>query len=824
MSQEKHESKQQSNPNKPKKYNPLTDEKQWQEFWEKNKTYAFDPDSTKPIYSIDTPPPTVSGKMHLGHAFSYAQQDFIARYHRMKGENVFYPFGTDDNGLATERLIEKKKKVKSKKMKRADFIKLCNETLKEIRPEFIQGWKDIGMSCDFNIFYSTINDHSRTISQRSFIELYKAGREYQKEAPTIWCTKCQTAIAQVELEDEEHDSSFNDIIFKIKDKDNNEADLLIGTTRPEMLGSCVAIFVHPEDDRYKELVGKKAKVPLFNHEIPIKADQRADPEKGTGAVMCCTFGDQTDIEWYKAHNLPLVMSINDAGIMTKVAGKYEGMKVEEAKKAVIADLKEANLLVKEKPIKHAVNVHERCATPVQILNTKQWFIRYLDLKEHFIEAGKQMHWYPQHMRVRYDNWIKGLQWDWCISRQRYFGVPFPMWYCKKCNEPILADIDQLPVDPLVDKPTQTCKCGSTEIRPEEDVLDTWATSSLTPLLAIELFKDHKNYKSLRKKLFPMNLRPQAHDIITFWLFNTVVKSQLHEQTNPWDDIMIAGHALDPKGRKMSKSKGNVIAPQEMITKYGADCLRFWAAASKLGDDLPFMEKDLVTGKKMINKLWNASSFCIMHLQDFKTNNETNNLTVMDRWLLSKLQRMIIEATDSFEEYEYAKTRAKTEQFFWHTFCDYYLEIVKDRIYNPDRRGKEGREAAQYCLYNGIFTVLKLMAPIMPHITEAIYQEHFVKKEKEVSIHTSLWPAAQISLINEEAETVGDAVIEIIAAVRKQKSEKSLSLKAEIKKLTITAPKMLHSGIEEAMGDLKTTTASLEVVLVEGEELTVEGEF
>lgn len=810
-----------------KQYNPLTEEKHWQVFWEKKKIYKFNPESKAPIYSIDTPPPTVSGKMHLGHAFSYSQQDFIARYHRMKGENVFYPFGTDDNGLATERLIEKLNNVKAKKMQRQDFIDLCNKTLEKVRPDFVQGWKDIGMSCDFGIFYSTINDHCRTISQRSFIELYKEGREYQKEAPTIWCTMCQTAIAQVELQDEEKESFFNDIIFKVtkssKEGKNMESDLLIGTTRPEMLCSCVAIFVHPEDTRYTNLVGKKARVPLFNHEVPILTDMRADPTKGTGAVMCCTFGDQTDIEWYKAHNLLLVMSITEAGLMTEKAGKYAGMKIEEARRQIMEDLKDACLLVKQTKIKHMVNVHERCSTPIEILNTKQWFIHYLDLKEHFLEAGRQMRWFPEHMRVRYENWIKGLQWDWCISRQRYFGVPFPVWYCKKCNAVLLAEEKQLPVDPLIDKP-KTCACGSKECVPEADVLDTWATSSLTPQLAFELFKNKKEYKTLYSKLFPMSLRPQAHDIITFWLFNTVVKSQLHYNKNPWKDIMIAGHALDPHGRKMSKSKGNTVEPQNVLKIYGADALRFWAAGSKLGDDLPYMEKDLVTGKKMIIKLWNASQFCLMNLEDFTPEKfDKTKLLLMDRWLLAKLSRSIMEATDAFEEYEYGKTRAKTEQFFWHSLCDNYLEIVKDRVYNPEKRGSEGKKAAQYCLYTALLTVLKLMAPIMPHITEAVYQEHFAKKEKCKSVHISQWPVADMNAIQEQDEATGDLVVRIIGDVRKKKSEKNLSLKTEVTQLIITCAKEEQKGIESALDDLQATTISKEIVFKEGE-FSVDVEF
>ena len=369
-----------SQPELPKTYNFKTEEPKLQKQWIDKGTYKFDPDDTKrEIYSIDTPPPTVSGKMHIGHSFSYAQEDFVARFQRMLGKNVFYPFGTDDNGLPTDKLVEKMNNVRSSKMDRTEYIKLCMETIERIKPEFIEDWKVLGMSCDWEIYYSTIDDHSRKLSQKSFIDLYKQGREYQKEAPTIWCPRCQTAIAQVELTDKEFSSKFVDIIFKVDDKKNKtDEDLVIATTRPEMLGSCVAVFAHPDDERYKKFIGKNARVPLYNHEVPILADKRADPEKGTGIVMCCTFGDQTDIEWYKAHNLPMKICIGKDGHMTDVAGMYKGLKIKEARARVIDDLKEAKLLIKEKPISHPVKVHERCGTEIEILNSKQWFIKYLD--------------------------------------------------------------------------------------------------------------------------------------------------------------------------------------------------------------------------------------------------------------------------------------------------------------------------------------------------------------------------------------------------------------------------------------------------------------
>ncbi|MBI4453349.1 valine--tRNA ligase [Candidatus Woesearchaeota archaeon] len=810
----------------PQDYNFKTDEPKWQKFWLKEGIYKFDTNDTKrEIYSIDTPPPTISGNMHIGHAFSYSQQDFVVRFQRMLGKNVFYPFGTDDNGLPTDRLVEKINNVRSSHMDRTEYIKLCLATLERIREDFISDWKRIGMSCDWNIYYSTINEHCRKLSQKSFIDLYKAGREYQKEAPTIWCPHCQTAIAQVELVDKEKPSKFVDIIFKVETgegKNKTSEDLVIATTRPEMLGSCVGVFAHPSDERYTKFIGKKARVPLFNHSVSILADERANPEKGTGIVMCCTFGDQTDIEWYKAHNLQLKISITQGGFMTEIAGRYKGLKIKEAREQIINDLKEAGLLIKEKPITHMVNVHDKCSTEVEILNSKQWFIKYLDLKEEFLKRGQEITWYPNFMRHRFDNWIDGLQWDWCISRQRHFGVPFPVWYCKKCESVIVADEKQLPVDPIVDKPAgkngkeAVCaKCGFKEVVPEKDVLDTWATSSLTPHLAIELMKGKPCYSKLYNQMYPMSLRPQAHDIITFWLFNTVVKAHLQDNIFPWKNVMISGWALDPHGKKMSKSLGNTVEPRPVLDAYGADCLRFWAAGSKLGEDLPYQEKDLVTGKKMVTKLWNASKFAIMHLQDYNnehlhggmlglTNMELMNLELMDKWILSKLHKLIKHSTESFECYEYSKAKIETEKFFWHELCDNYLEIVKDRLYNPDKRGPNGKEkrvSAQFTLYHVYLNLLKLSAPIMPHITEAVYQLYWQKKEGVKSIHISQWPVYNEQFVDEFAEEIGDKFVAVLAGVRKYKSEKKLSLKAELSKLIIICDEKTRKEVEFVKEDL-----------------------
>ena len=782
----------------PKNYNPKESEQKWLEFWEKEKIYAFDQESKAEIYSVDTPPPTVSGKMHLGHSFSYSQQDFVVRFQRMIGKSVFYPFGVDDNGLATERMIEKMKNVKGQFMQRQEFVKLCYTTVEEIRHDFVQDWKRIGISADFNIFYSTINKHSQKISQKSFIDLHKIGRIYRKRAPFVWCVECQTAIAQVEMKDSERDAK----LVYMKFDTNLHEQITIATTRPELLPACVAIHVHPDDKRYKKLIGAKARIPFSNREVKIEANKDVDPEFGSGIVYHCTYGDMDDVKWLEEFGIEPIEILNKDGILNEKAGRFKGLHIKKAREAVIKALEEEKRIAKLEPIRHVVNVHERCETDIEILNTDQWFIKYLDLKEDFIEYGKKIKWYPEHMRARYDNWIKGLKWDWNISRQRHFGIPIPVWYCRKCNEIIVAEEKQLPVDPLVDKPLHKCKCGSTDFVGEKDVLDTWATSSLTPDIAIELFD-----KALRKKLFPMSLRPQAHDIITFWLFNTVVKSYFHNKSIPWHDVMISGWALDPHGKKMSKSKGNVIDPREMIAKYSADSLRFWAAGSRLGDDLPFQEKDLVTGNKFTTKMWNASKFAFMHLSDYKGEKPTK-LEMIDHWILSKLSKVVKESTDNFMNYEYSHTKLETETFFWHTFCDNYLELIKDRLYNADKRGKDARISAQYGLYQTLLSIIKLMAPIMPFVTEELYQLYFRQHEKTKSIHLTKWPG--INMIDEHAEHIGDFTVKVVEFVRKNKSEKQMSLKASVKKLTIKS-KIEEKDFDEVEADIKAATTAEHIV-------------
>ncbi|MCR4335518.1 MAG: valine--tRNA ligase, partial [archaeon] len=588
-------------------------EQKWQKQWESDKVYSFDSKRDGSIYSIDTPPPTVSGKMHLGHAFSYSQADFIARYKRMQGFNVFYPFGFDDNGLATERLVEKSRKIRAKDFTREEFIRICLEETKKHEEIMKDDFYSLGLSVDWNLLYRTIDSFERKTSQKSFIEIHKMKRAYRKEAPSMWCPTCETAIAQAELEDKEFPSNF----VYIKAEVEGGKQITYATTRPELLHACICITVHPDDKRYKEVVGKKAKIPISNEWVPIIADESAKIDFGTGAVYWCPYSDATSIEFVAKHPQFKVKSVvGKDGRLNEVAKEYAGLKIKEAREKIIDALQKGNHVEKIEPITHDVSVHERCKTQIEVYSTKQWFIKYMDLKKEFLKKGEELNWFPkQHMKVRYANWIKGLQWDWSISRQRFFGVPFPVWYCKNCEAEILADEKQLPVDPIQDKPpVKECpKCKCKEFVPEKDVLDTWMTSSLTPQINSRWAED----KEFHKKLFPMSMRPQAHDIITLWAFNTIVKGYFHDKKLPWKDIMISGHALDSKGRKMSKSLGNVIEPIEMIEKYSADMLRYWAAAGSLGEDLPFQEKEFISGKKFLMKLFNASRFVAMKTEGIK---------------------------------------------------------------------------------------------------------------------------------------------------------------------------------------------------------------
>ncbi len=740
------------------RFNFAEAEPRLRKFWESEKVYAFDRKKGK-VYSIDTPPPTVSGDIHLGHVFSYSQAEFIARYKRMRGYNVFYPFGLDNNGLPTELLVEKKYGKTAEQYGREGFIELMKKEVKEYNQQYLELYSRVGLSVDWSLLYETINDNVQRISQKSFIDLYAMQRIYRKKDPVLFCPKCKTVISQMELQD----TPLKSKLVYIKFPEN----ITIATSRPELLPACVALFVNPNDERYRSVIHKKIKVPLFGNEVEILADTSIDPNFGTGAEMCCTFGDQNDIALYKTYNLPLRMIIGQEGVI--IADKYKGMKIRDARARIIEDLKSGGFVVKEEDLEHTVNTHERCGTEIEFIVKEQWYIRYLDLKDKFIEFGRQVNWYPSIMRVIYENWVNGLKWDWSISRQRFFGVYFPVWYCKKCGEPMLADEKDLPVNPFIDKPKTNCSCGSNEFEPETDVMDTWATSSLTPLINSN-WGSKKNYV---KKIFPMSMRAQAHDIISFWAFTTIVKSYLHMQSIPWKDIVISGHGLDPNGKSMHKHLGNVTYPQPLFDKYGVDAVRYWASSSILGDDNRFQEKEVVTGAKLVTKLWNLARFLDMKCRDYEDKESDNPI---DNFVLNKLKLTIKEATEAFDSYNYFKARTIVENFFWE-FANDYIEFAKKRIYDNENGAKRTANKVFYA-------VIKMLAPFMPYVTEEIYLNLFKQRENVKSIHIAAWPKPKEIRVNKDAAKRGKLINSVILAVRQNKHDRQMALNAPIFELTL----------------------------------------
>ncbi len=781
----------------PEQYDPKAAQIKWQAYWKEHDTYAFN--DAEPVFSIDTPPPTVSGKMHLGHSFSYTQGDIIARYKRMRGFNVLYPFGTDDNGLPTERLVEKEKKVHGPTMDRKAFRELCYNTVQELLPEFSQAWKDIAMSADFDHAYSTIDVPSQKVSQQSFLDLYQKGYVYRKESPFAWCVTCQTAIAQAEFDNVELASTFNEISFGILKDSKADEPVVIATSRPELIPACVALCYHPTDERYARLANAFAVVPLTNHHVPIIPDIDVDPTKGTGLMMVCTFGDKEDIEKWKRHKLPLRNLFTRDGKLTELAGRFTGLKIKEARKQMLEALKMEGFLVSSKHIQHAVNTHERCGTEIEFMQTTQWFINVLDHKDALLAAGKEIVWHPEHMRVRYEHWVQNLSWDWAVSRQRFYGVPFPVWYSKRDGEEgkvLLANPKKLPIDPLTDLPDGYTR---DEVEPERDVMDTWATSSCSPDIVLGWNTDE------HKRLHPMSVRLQAHDIIRTWAFYTIAKSVFSHGHVPWKEIIISGHVLDPKGQKMSKSKGNIVDPIEVMATHSTDVLRYWTASGKLGDDHLWQEKDINTAKRLVNKLFNAGKFTVMNLADYEPIAAVSiELELIDQWMLARLAKTITEATQYFEQYEYSKARSTIDAFFWNVYCDQYLELVKDRIYNAENRGQAGKTAAQHALSSAFLAITKLYAPFMPYVTEELYQGYFKQHDGHSSVHIAAWPTAHEEWTNDASERAGELVVQILGGVRKFRAEKQLGMKTPLARLSILCDADTRKMIESALPDLQAT--------------------
>lgn len=820
----------------PKKYKFNESEKKWQKLWQEQKIYNWNENEGRDeTYVVDTPPPTVSGHLHIGHVYSYTHTDFIVRYQRMKGMNVFYPMGFDDNGLPTERLVEKKRKVKASSMKREEFVEICKDVIASEEEKFHDLFNSIGLSVDWNIEYRTISDTSCKISQMSFLDLMKKGEIYRDSQPMLWDPVDQTALAQADIEDKERTTFMNDIQFMTEDGE----PITIATTRPELLPACVSVFFHPDDERYQKLVNKFAITPLFGVKVPILPDESVDPEKGTGLVMCCTFGDQTDIHWWRKHKLPTRIIFTKWGAIESLSNnphlieesiepeqaknffkQIEGLKIKEARDKIIDILKEEQILLAQTEKTQTVKCAERSGAPLEILTTPQWFIKSVEHKAAILERSNELNWYPQSMKIKLDSWTSGIALDWCISRQRYFGVPFPVWYSKRAGEEgkiILASPEQLPVNPLTDTPEGY---SQDEVEADLDVMDTWSTSSVSPQLSSHgIAKGFMVDEERHNKLFPADLRPQAHEIIRTWAYYTMLKSHLHQNSLPWKNIMVSGWCLASDKSKMSKSKGNIVVPETILEQHGADAIRYWSASSKLGADTAYSEDVIKNGKRLVNKLWNAAKFVSQHFD--KIPNELKQLSLeqvqdkitanFDKYFISKLAEIVEYSASEFEKYEYANAMHKIESFFWSLFCDNYLEIAKTRAYGEQEQDPQMVLSARISLYYGLETLLRLFAPFLPHITEEIYQILYSDLAQGKSIHNrGNWPNLGNIHFDELKIKEAENLLTILELVRKMKAQDNLSIKAPIKLLEIEKIELLSDLID----DLKDVTSANEIRTVD----------
>jgi valyl-tRNA synthetase len=817
-------------------------EDKWGNSWVKNKTFAFDKTATKEsVYSIDTPPPTVSGSLHVGHVFSYTHTDLIARYQRMTGKKVFYPIGWDDNGLPTERRVQNYFGVRCEPslpfdanfappnepgekqipISRKNFVELCEKLTLEDEKVFESLFQTLGLSIDWNYTYQTIDKRARTVSQRAFLRNLKRGEAYQSEAPTLWDVTFKTAVAQAELEDRERPGAFHKIAFK---KQNGQP-VYIETTRPELLASCVALVANPDDDRYKELFGKTVVTPLFEVEVPVVAHHLADPEKGSGIAMICTFGDLTDVIWWREFNLPTrgligwdgrIVAENPEWIKTEKAKqifeKIIGKTSHTAREVLVAELKASGELIGDpKPITHAVKFFEKGDKPLEIVTTRQWYIRNggrdAALRTKLLSRGSELKWHPEYMKVRYENWVEGLNGDWLISRQRFFGVPLPLWYKLDANgnpdydQIIVPEENQLPIDPQSEVPqgfNESQRNKPNGFMGDPDVMDTWATSSLTPQIAASWELDN----DLFNRVFPMDLRPQSHEIIRTWLFSTVVRSHLEENSLPWKNTSISGWILDPDRKKMSKSKGNVVTPIDLLEEYGSDAVRYWAAMGRPGTDTAFDTGQMKIGKRLAIKILNASKFS---LSLNATLNKSDVTQDVDHALLNKLTQVVESATNSFEKYDYTRALEITETFFW-SFTDDYVELVKERTYG--NQGEDAAKSARAALGLTTHTLLKLFAPFIPFVTEEVWSWW-----QEGSIHLTTWPQAQEVLTNQAIgiEALNN-VTWILGEVRKVKTENKQSMKAEVKSLEVWAKTEVIDQVKSAQKDLLAAGNIKELIL------------
>lgn len=781
-------------------YDSSSIEGRWQKMWKDEEIYRFDKDSDAPIFSIDNPPRYTSGSMHLGHATGYSISDFAARFKRMKGFNVFFPLCFDVNGTPIEVRVEKKHNITKLDLPRAEYRKLCSEYANGFIDEMTKDFERLGESMDPSIYYQTDAPYYRRITQLSFVELFDRGLVYKANYPVNWCPRCMTALADAEVDYSENVTKLNFIKFGVADTDDS---VMIATTRPELLCTCQVVAVHPDDEDKAHLIGKELTTPLFNKRVKVIADEKVDPEYGTGFVMICTIGDKDDLEWVMKYHLPMEKGIDETGKMTELAGKYEGMTVTEAREASIEDLKKEGLLDEQKDNPQQLSICWRCDTAIEYLQVPQWFLKTLDFKEKVLERANEIDWYPEFMKVRLIDWVESLEWDWVLSRQRVFATPVPIWECENCDHAVCATEDMLYCDPTEDDPpvAECPKCGGKLIG-STDVFDTWMDSSGSALYNTFWRRDEE----LHKKLYPMSMRPQSHDIIRTWAFYTILRSEQMTGERPWDDVMINGFIMSPDGTPMHSSIGNVIDPIPILQKYGADALRYYAATCSLGIDHAFREPDVVRGGRFCNKVFNLGLFVSRFLKK-KPADTCDTLRVSDKWILSKFSRVVEEASAFYEEYQFDRALKILESFIWHEFADHYVEMVKGR----------DDDAVVYTLYNVFLGSLKMIAPLFPHVTEEMYQRIFRDFEETKSIHISSWPEPILN--NEDAEANGEILKEVVASVRAWKSSKKIPLNSEIPSLELVGKDAVL--LRDAVADISETTKATDITIAESAELTEE---
>jgi valyl-tRNA synthetase len=744
----------------PKNYDFAEVEERWRRTWRDEDNY-FDKNSKKPQFVIDTPPPYPTGNFHIGNALNWCYIDFFARYKRMKGFNVMFPQGWDCHGLPTEVKVEEINKITKNDVSREEFRRMCRDlTIKNIEAMRIT-LRKMAFSTDWSNEYITMMPAYYKKTQLSFLRMLKSGYIYQSEHPVNYCTRCETAIAFAEVAYEDRETTLNFFDF-----DGVE----IATTRPELLAACVAVAVHPGDERYNRLRGNSIKVPLFGHDVPVIQDEAVDPAFGSGAVMICTFGDKQDVHWWKQHNLALRKAIDRQGKMTETAGRYKGLNTSECRKAILADMKEKQILNRQESLAQRVGTCWRCKTPIEILSERQWFVKIKP--DEIQKAAHQITWFPEHMLLRMENWVEQMEWDWCISRQRIFATPIPVWFCTKCGGMETPDEKNLPVDPTLAKPKHACKkCGGTSFSGEVDVLDTWMDSSIS-VLNVTGWDGNGN-----PPYFPAQIRPQGHDIIRTWAFYTILRSVALTGQKPWDEILVNGMVLGEDGFKMSKSRGNIIVPEEILVKYGADALRQWGAmGAATGSDIMFNWNDVVAASRFQTKMWNIAKFALIQLEKESFDQNAPVTALADRWLLVRLSDTVEMVSAAMEAYQFDVALKAIREFAWDVLADNYIELVKGRLYQQDT----SRRSACLVLHTTFDALCRMLAPFTPYFAEECYS--YLKGE---SVHKQPW--VTFTYDDDAARSEGDMIVQVVAEVRKYKHDNNLALNAPLGRVTIYAP-------------------------------------